>query len=199
MYPPEYYLERDPEKIYRVMETVRFATMISRTEDDIIVTHIPLILDRHRGKSGVLIGHMDRNNPHTTYLSDAKVLVIFQGPNAYISPNVFESSQLPTWNYIAVHVKGRMVITESADAVMDSMIKMAGILETGPNPYVLDKANAKMQHLINHVIGFEIEILEMTGRFKLSQNKHSVDRLLARETLLAESNRIQEALIKSVF
>ncbi|MFH2133044.1 MAG: FMN-binding negative transcriptional regulator, partial [bacterium] len=159
----------------------------------------PLILDRNQGKSGALIGHMDRNNPHTAYLSNDKTLVIFQGPNAYISPNVYKSSQLPTWNYIAVHVKGRTAITESADAVMDSMIKMAAILETGPNPYALDKENTKMQHLIKHVVGFEIEILEMTGRFKLSQNKNSVDRQLAREKLLAESNRIQEALIKSVF
>jgi len=198
MYPPEYYLEHDREKIYRVIETYSFATVISRTEDDILVTHLPLILDRQRGESGFLVGHMDRNNPHTRYLDNAKVFVIFHGPNAYISPNVYESSQLPTWNSIAVHLKGLTRITESTEAVRDSMIKMVSFLERGEDPFVLSKDNHKMQGFLAYVVGFEIEILEMIGRFKLSQNKNAKDKQLAKEHLISDSRKGHEALIDFV-
>ena len=198
MYPPEYYLENDKEKIFRVIETCRLATIISRTEDDIIVTHLPLILDRQRGEFGCLVGHMDRNNPHARFIDNAKVFVIFHGPNAYISPNVYESSQLPTWNSISVHIKGITRITDSREAVRDSMIKMVSFLETGKNRYVLDKDNSKMQNLLGYVVGFEIEILEMIGRFKLSQNKDEKDKQMAKEHLISDSKKGHEALIDFV-
>jgi predicted FMN-binding regulatory protein PaiB len=198
MYPPEYYLERDKEKIFRVIETDSFATLISRTEDDIIVTHLPLILDRQRGEFGFLVGHMDRNNPHTRHLNNEKVFVIFHGPNAYISPNVYESSQLPTWNSISVHIKGITRISESKEAIRDSMIKMVSFLETGEDPYVLDKDNHKMQNLLGYVVGFEIEILEMIGRFKLSQNKNATDKQLAKEHLISHSKKGHARLIDYV-
>lgn len=189
MYPPQYYLEHDNEKIFRVIETCSLATVISRTEDDVIVTHLPLILDRQRGDFGFLVGHMDRNNPHTRYLNNEKVFVIFHGPNAYISPKVYKSSQLPTWNSIAVHIKGITRITESKEAVRDSLIRMVAFLETGEDPFVLDKDNQKMQRLLGYVVGFEIEILEMIGRFKLSQNKDAADKQLAKEHLIAASKK----------
>ena len=198
MYPPKYYLENDQEKIFRVIETCRLATVISRTEDDIIVTHLPLILNRQRGDFGFLVGHMDRNNPHTRYLDNANVFVIFHGPNAYISPNVYESSQLPTWNSIAVHIKGIARLTESKEAVRDSMINMVSFLEKGDTPYVLDKDNHKMQSVLGYVVGFEIEILEMVGRFKLSQNKNDRDKQLAKEHLIADSKKGHARLIDFV-
>jgi predicted FMN-binding regulatory protein PaiB len=198
MYPPKYYLESDKEKIFRVIETCSFATVISRTEDDIIVTQLPLILNRQRGEDGFLVGHMDRNNPHTRYLNNEKVFVIFHGPNAYISPNVYESSQLPTWNSISVHIKGAARITESTEAVRDSMIKMVSFLEQGENPFVLGKDNQKMQSLLGYVVGFEIEILEMIGRFKLSQNKNATDKQLAKEHLIFDSQKGHEKLIDFV-
>jgi len=198
MYPPEYYLESDKEKIFRVIETYSFATVISRTEDDIIVTQLPLILNRQRGEFGFLVGHMDRNNPHTRYLNNEKVFVIFHGPNAYISPNVYESSQLPTWNSISVHIKGAARITESTEAVRNSMIKMVSFLEQGENPFVLGKDNQKMQSLLGYVVGFEIEILEMIGRFKLSQNKNAKDKQLAKEHLISDSQKGHKALIDFV-
>jgi len=198
MYPPQYYLENDKEKIFRVIETYSFATVISRTEDDIIVTHLPLILDRQRGDFGFLVGHMDRNNPHTRWLDNQKVFVIFHGPNAYISPKVYKTSQLPTWNSIAVHIKGIARLTESKEAVRDSLIRMAAFLETGEDPFVLDKDHQKMQRLLGYVVGFEIEILEMIGRFKLSQNKNAGDKQLAKEHLISESKKGHAQLIDFV-
>lgn len=198
MYPPDYYMENDKEKIYRVIETYSFATLISRTEEDIVVTQLPLMLDRQRGEFGFLIGHMDRNNPHTRYLNREKVFVIFHGPNAYISPNVYQSSQLPTWNSISVHVKGVTSILDSAEAVHDSMIKMVSFLEKGEKPFVLGKDNKRVQSLLGYVVGFEIEISEMIGRFKLSQNKNPKDKQLAKEHLISASRKGHAQLINFV-
>ena len=198
MYPPADYLEQDKEKIFRVIETCSFATLISRTEDDIIVTHLPLILDRQRGDFGFLVGHMDRNNPHTRWIDDEKVFVIFHGPNAYISPKVYKTPQLPTWNSIAVHIKGIARRTESKEAVRDSLTRMAAFLETGADPFVLDKEHQKMQQLLGYVVGFEVEILSMIGRFKLSQNKNARDKQLAKEQLMSHSKMGHDQLIDFV-
>ena len=198
MYPPKYYLEKDREKIFRVIETYSYATIISRTEDDVIVTHLPLILDRQRGKSGYLVGHMDRNNPHTGYLDKANVFVIFHGPNAYISPNVYASPQLPTWNSISVHIKGLARTIESKNAVRDSMVNMVSFLEKGETPFVLEKNHEKMNSLLGYVVGFEIEIVEIIGRFKLSQNKDATDRQLAKEHLIAACKKGHDRLIDFV-
>jgi transcriptional regulator len=156
------------------------------------------LLNRQRGEFGFLVGHMDRNNPHTRYLKDSKVFVIFHGPNAYISPNVYESSQLPTWNSISVHIKGTARTTESTKTVRDSLIKMASLLEKSENPYILDENNSKMQRSLGYVIGFEIEILEMIGRFKLSQNKNATHKQLAKEHLIASSKKGHAQLIDFV-
>jgi predicted FMN-binding regulatory protein PaiB len=198
MYPPEYFLENNKEKIYRVIETYSFATVISRTEEDIVVTQVPLILDRERGEHGYLVGHMDRNNPHTGYLNDEKVFVVFHGPNAYISPRVYQSSQLPTWNSISVHIKGVAHTIDAEETVHDTMIKMVSFLEKGSNPFVLRKDDSKVKSLLGYVVGFEIKILEMIGRFKLSQNKNAIDKQLAKEHLISVSNQGHAELIDFV-
>jgi predicted FMN-binding regulatory protein PaiB len=198
MYPPEHHIEEELEKVYRVIETFSFATVISRTEDDLIVTQIPLILDREKGKNGTLIGHVDKNNPHANYLNNKNISVIFHGPNTYISPTVYESAQLPTWNSISVHIKGTIKVTESVEDVRDSIIKMTSLLEMGDNPYVLDKNNEKMTGWLNHIIGFNIEINEIVGRFKLSQDKSSIDTELAKQQLILKNKIGYEDVINFV-
>jgi len=198
MYPPEHHIEEELEKVYRVIETFSFATVISRTEDDLIVTQIPLILDREKGKNGTLIGHIDKNNPHANYLNNKNISVIFHGPNTYISPTVYESAQLPTWNSISVHIKGTVNITESVEDVRDSIIKMTSLLEEGENPYVLEKNNEKMKGWLNHIVGFNIEINEIVGRFKLSQDKSSKDTELAKQHLILKNKIGYEDVINFV-
>ena len=129
------------------------------------------------------------------YLFKGKVFVIFHGPNAYISPNVYQSSQLPTWNSISVHLKGVASTLKSAEAILDSMINMISFLEKDYNPFTLSKNDRKVQSLIGYVVGFEIEILEMIGRFKLSQNKNAVDRSLAKKHLITDSKKGHSQLI----
>ncbi len=198
MYPPKHHVEKDLEKVYRVIEDFGFATVISQTKEDVIVTQLPLILEREKGVNGTLVGHLDKNNPHVQYLDDRNITVIFHGPNAYISPNVYESSQLPTWNSISVHIKGTVHISESSENVRDSIIKMTSLLENEDNPFVLDKKNKKMSGMLNHIVGFNIEIDEIIGRFKLSQDKTTRDTELAKQHLILKNKTGYEEIINFV-
>jgi transcriptional regulator len=198
MYPPEHHLEEELQKIYRVIETFSFATVISRTEDDVIVTQVPLILDKEKGVNGSLIGHIDKNNPHAHYLNNKRISVIFHGPNTYISPNVYESAQLPTWNSISVHIKGTVNVTESEEDVRDSIIKMTELLEETGSPYVLEKDDEKMASFLSHIVGFNIEINEIIGRFKLSQDKNPKDTELAKQHLIVKNKVGYEDIINFV-
>ncbi len=198
MYPPKHHVEKDLEKVYRVIEDFSFATVISQTKEDVIVTQLPLILERENGVNGTLVGHLDKNNPHVQYLDDKNITVIFHGPNTYISPNIYESSQLPTWNSISVHIKGTVRISESSENVRDSIIKMTSFLENGDNPFVLDKKDKKMSGMLSHIVGFNIEINEIIGRFKLSQDKTTRDTELAKQHLILKNKTGHEEIINFV-
>jgi len=181
-YPPKRYLETDPDRLRAVIERYRFATLISaRGVDDPVVTQLPLILDTSRGPSGVLFGHMDSANPHVELLDGRRVLVLFHGPNGYISPHVYESAQLPTWNSICVEVRGHARILRDKDAVVDGLRGIAAAADR--SGYRLSREAAGDEELFPHLVGFEIDIEDMTGRFKLSQDREDRDRWLAARAL----------------
>jgi len=192
MYPPKHHLEHDQEKIYQTIESFPFATLIAKTEDDVHVTHIPLILNRERK---VLIGHMDKNNPHAQYLDGHKATAIFHGPQTYISPSVYASSQLPTWNYINVHVKGAAALLESKQKILESIIAMNHYMEPDNSSYLFDPSEKRVDTLLDYIVGFEISMHEMLGRFKLSQDKSSVDTNLAKEHLIKQDQIGNESFI----
>lgn len=192
MYPPEKYLVTDKDKIYSVIENFSLATLISNAENDVFVTQLPLILNRHNGRKDTLIGHMDRNNPHCKHLDANKVTALFHGPDAYISPSVYESPQLPTWNFVSVYLKGTAHVMDSTEALKKSMIDMTTRLEPEHDPYDLEADSEKMEALLPYVVGFEIEIEDMVGRFKLSQDKSEKDTQLAKEHLIEENTNSEK-------
>lgn len=194
MYPPHHHVETDIEKSFRVIEEFKFATMIHPAEGDVVVTQIPLILKRERGKHGVLVGHIDRNNPHVPYLDGQRAFVIFHGPNSYISPSVYATSQLPTWNSISVHVRGRTSLVKSSSALRESIIEMTEILEGEEQKFILQSYDSRMNSWLHLIVGFEIEIEEIVGRFKLSQDKSEQDMMLAKDHLSAMSTRRHDSL-----
>lgn len=199
MYPPKHHTETDINKIVQVIQAYPFATLISKTDADVFVTQLPLILDTQRGSKGVLIGHIDKNNPHAQLLDSQKITVLFHGPDCYISPKVYASSQLPTWNYITVEAKGSAVTLKSNDEVLDTIENMTRSLETSELPYVLNRNEKKIQTLIDYIVGFEITIESLIGRFKLSQDKSAQDTQLAKEKLIKRSTHSHAELINSLF
>ncbi|MFF4935010.1 SidA/IucD/PvdA family monooxygenase [Streptomyces griseofuscus] len=195
-YPPGRHLEYDPDKLYAVMERYRFATLISaRGADDPVVTQLPLILDRRRGAHGVLFGHLDRANPQTRLLDDRPVTVLFHGPNSYISQHVYASDQLPTWNSVTVSVRGQARLLDVQDRVIEGLCSISEQSEPRPGRPPLSPDDERIGRLIDQIVGFEIDIRDITGRFKLSQDRDDRDRRLAALTLAETTETSQREFI----
>ena len=195
-YPPKYHQEDNINHMIEVIKTYPLATVISVKDNMPLITHLPLIL-REDGK---LIGHIDKFNPQAQLLKDKnEVTIIFSGPQCYISPSVYNTTQLPTWNYINVHLKGKVIAVEDEQKVKQSLVDMAEFLEHPEHKYQLDINNTRMHGLINYIVGFEIEITNWEGKFKLSQDKKPSDTANARAELLRVNQESIKSFLDKVF
>lgn len=197
-YPPARHLENDTEMLQAFLERYPFATLISaRGTDDPVVTQLPLILDRARGEKGVLFGHMDRSNPHAELLDSRHVMAIFHGPNSYISPLVYQTRQLPTWNSMSVHLWGRVRRLDDNAAVVRGLQSICERTDPGPDAFRLDEDDPRIAALIDGIVGFEIDIDHMLGRFKLSQDRSAEDCRRAAHELMHDSPERDRAAIET--
>lgn len=143
---------------------------------------MPLI---YREIDGKLIGHIDNFNPQSKLLKDNyEVTIIFSGPQCYISPSIYTTEQLPTWNYIKVHLTGTVKAIESKSALKESLIKMTEFLEQPDHKYILEAENPKMDKALDYILLFEISIVTWEGKFKLSQDKNPQDMANAKAELV---------------
>lgn len=185
-YPPPAYVEPETEKLYALMERYRFATLIAAAgPDKPFATHLPLVLDQARGPKGTLLGHMDRANPQVSLLDGHRVLAVFHGPNGYMPPSVYDNAPLPTWNSMAVHVRGRVRLIRDRARLVAVLCEIAR--RSGED--VLRPDDPRIGALIDYIVGFEVEIEEMVGRFKLSQEHDEANR---RRAALALASRTEE-------
>jgi transcriptional regulator len=179
-----------------VLKTYPLATIISVKDNEPLITHLPLIY-REDGK---LIGHIDIYNPQAELLkNDNPIAILFYGPQCYISPTVYNSTQLPTWNYIRVHLKGTVKAIESKEALKESLIKMTEFLEHPDHKYILEPDNPRMLGYLDYIKMFEINITHWEGKFKLSQDKRSKDMANAREELIRANQESIKAFLDRVF
>jgi transcriptional regulator len=140
---------------------------------------VPLLLDPARASAGVLLGHMARANPHWRRLeAQPGVLAVFHGPHAYVSPSWYATHpSVPTWNYAVVHVHGNArLIHESRD--LEPLVRrlVERHEQPRPQPWSMDLPADYQAGMLQGIVGFEIEITAITGKFKLSQNRPAADR-----------------------
>lgn len=195
-YPPKHHQDDNINHLIEVIKTYPLATIISVKDDEPLITHLPLIY-REDGK---LIGHIDIFNPQAQLLKDDnKLTILFSGPQCYISPSVYETTQLPTWNYIKVHLKGSVKAIESKEALMESLIKMTEFLEQPEHKYVLEPNNQHMLGNLDYIKMFEISITHWEGKFKLSQDKRPKDIENARLELIRFNQESIKVFLDKVF
>lgn len=195
-YPPKYHQDNDINHMIEVIKTYPLATVISVKDGEPLITHLPLIY-REDGK---LIGHIDIYNPQAELLkNDKQLTILFSGPQCYISPSVYATTQLPTWNYIKVHLKGTVKAIESKDALKESLIKMTEFLEYPDHKYVLEPDNPRMLGYLDYIEMFEITITHWEGKFKLSQDKRPQDIENARQELLRANQESIKFFLDKVF
>ena len=183
MYLPAHFAEHDTEQLYAMMRTHPLATLITQGSDGSEANHLPLRLDPADGVLR-LVGHVARANPlWREHPVEVPVLAIFHGPQTYVTPSWYPGKQdhgkaVPTWNYVAVHVRGRLRIIEDADwlrAQLDTLVDEheAGFAEPW---HVADAPVDYIEKMISAIVGIEIEITAMQGKWKLSQNQPAANR-----------------------
>jgi transcriptional regulator len=173
MYIPPSFQEDRPEKLCEFIKSYSFGTLFSGAGEGLQASHLPFLLDEKAGPQGTLTGHMAKANSHWQSLSGQEVLVVFQGPHVYISPAWYEEPEtVPTWNYVAVHVYGKYVPVTEIGGLRQILEKTVGVYET-PMPKPWDMKGLPETYLgkmMKGIVGFEIPITRMEGKWKLSQN-----------------------------
>lgn len=172
MFIPAQYKNENIAEVKRFIEQNSFGILVNTIEGKPWATHIPLELDIDSEGKDVLVGHIAKANPQWKYFSaDTQVLCIFNGPHSYISSSWYKEEEVPTWNYIAVHVYGTLKILDEA-AVLESMHKLVDKYERGSkNPISIHNLSAKTMRQIKGVVGFQITIEDIQAASKLSQGR----------------------------
>ncbi|MGD9537477.1 MAG: FMN-binding negative transcriptional regulator [Alphaproteobacteria bacterium] len=199
MYVPPHFKIDDPAAAHALIEHQPFGTLVVNLDGRLEATHLPFLLDRSRGTHGTLRAHMARANPAWhAFESGAEALVIFLGPEGYISPDWYESEQqVPTWNYVAAHAYGvpRALGDEDAARIVDALsARHEGALLPKP-PWTSAKLDpdffAKLRRAI---VAFEIGVTRIEMKAKLSQNKTASDIEGAAAALEAQDDASSRAL-----
>jgi len=197
MYPPPYHQSKDIQKMIAVIKAYPLAMLVSVLDGKPLLTHIPII---YNDASGKLVAHIDKFNPQVATLIDgAQVTVVFRGPDAYISPTVYTTKQLPTWNYIYVHLTGTVSRIDDPEDAKDTMIAMTEFLEQPDYKFVLEKDNTRMKRSVNYIQAFDIEITEWEGKFKLSQDKNETDMENARLALIDNAGKDITGFVAEIY
>ncbi|MDR3712317.1 MAG: FMN-binding negative transcriptional regulator [Puia sp.] len=173
MYVPRRYEEKDREKIYSFIRENGFAILVSIRDGLPIATHIPLQLGTDAEGHDVLSGHISVGNEQKySFVDGARVLAIFPGPHAYISPRWYTQPNVPTWNYISVHVYGIVEIIEG-DELKAALSSLVDQYESDkPHPLKIEDIPEKMlEDNIRGIVGFQISIDDIQAAYKLSQNR----------------------------
>lgn len=193
MYIPKYFQVEEEEVIFNIIEENSFATLVSQHNGTPFATHLPLLLNREKQ---FLHGHFARPNPQWRDIAGQEILAIFQGPHSYISPSWYETkTAVPTWNYVAVHVYGKVELVEDEIELFESLKEMVEKYEKKGSTYQLDGVDSTyLQGLSKGIVGFKIHINKMEGKAKLSQN-HPVER---QELVIAKLDQIDDQDSKKV-
>jgi transcriptional regulator len=203
MYAPAHFREDRIEVLREAIRNLAFATVITTSEGTVEANHIPLLL-KGDTLNDTLAGHFARANPVWKTLSTgAEVLVVFMGPHFYTSPTWYPSKAatgkgVPTWNYIAVHVRGTVTLHEEPEWLRAHVGELSHEHEHfRPTPWAPEQAPADyIQSLIRAIVGIEISITGIEGKWKLGQNRPQGDGEGIRQALVAEGRPDLAELIK---
>ena len=199
MYTPSHFANQGLNDLHAMMRKHPFALLVTRCGSETLLTHLPFHLDPQRGPRGTLEAHLARVNPHCeAILAGAPSTVVFQGPDAYVSPRWYEdpTKNVPTWNYVAVHAHGVPKPITASGGLLALIGRLTDEHEAYiERPWSIREAQAHAEHLAKHIVGFELEIQELEGKFKLSQNRSDGDRAgVLKELAKSPDSGVQEML-----
>ena len=186
LYLPPAFAENDLARLHAFVAAYPFATLVSPDAQAPPVTHLPLLLDAARGERGSLLGHLARANPHWHALASGSLaLAIFHGPHAYVSPSWYaHQPSVPTWNYAVVHVRGRARLVPDGPELERLVVRLTDAFERArAKPWRMRLPADYQTQMLGAIVGFEIEVSQLEGKFKLSQNRPADDRVRVADAL----------------
>ncbi|MBO0764404.1 MAG: FMN-binding negative transcriptional regulator [Hyphomicrobiaceae bacterium] len=183
MYVPPAFRDDDDASLHATMRAVRLCSFVTATADGLIATPLPVLLDQTEGPRGALYGHVARANPQWRSVPVGEAMAIFMGADAYVTPSWYATKQatgkvVPTWNYIAVHVYGRVEFFDDTERLLDLVTRLTDLNERArPEPWAVTDAPADfIKAQLRDIIGIRMSIARIEGKRKLSQNRSAKDR-----------------------
>ncbi|QWD97213.1 FMN-binding negative transcriptional regulator [Polynucleobacter sp. MG-6-Vaara-E2] len=202
MYLPKHFSVDDPALLAQLIAEYPLATIVGSLENQLEINHLPLMLSSDRTK---LYGHIARVNPLVKVAgsSNTSVTAIFNGPQAYVTPAWYPSKKetgkvVPTWNYAVAHAQGNIKLIEDAQWLRSHVAQMTNIHEpTYQSNWKLDDAPEDyVQMMLKAIIGIEIEVKSLVGKFKLSQNRPAQDYAAVVETIEKSPQEVLQEMRK---
>jgi transcriptional regulator len=189
---------RSAEEMYRLIEAHPWALLVDNGDDGPHATNLPLLLDRSRGERGTLIGHVARGNAHARALGSAAAptLAIFEGPYSYVTPSWYPNRDMPsTYYYTAVHCRGRVRAQSDAELLRWLDVLTNRMEAEVPNGWSLGEVpRSEITRRLPSIMGFELEIERIEGKFKLGQDEPKRDALAVAGQLARSADPAQRAL-----
>lgn len=197
MYRPKAFQEDNIDKLVSFMQANSFATLVSILDGVPVASHIPLVAIA-KDDTIKLVGHLAKQNPQWQAFTAAESLAIFTGAHAYISPSSYEKHEsVPTWNYIAVHAYGtpQPIVFNEEPETMDRMInEMVDTYEAEYKSHWQGLSQSYREGMMQGIVGFEMIVTRLEGKYKLSQNKSKTDQQNVANKLLQSSDAINRAV-----
>lgn len=196
MYLPRHFEEQRPEALHDLIDKHPLGMLVTHGSDGLDANHVPFELDAGEGPHGVLRAHVARNNPLWQNVAQGdEVLVVFRAQDAYISPNWYPSKheahkQVPTWNYRVVHAHGRITVHDDERHVRGLVARLTRRHEADqPRPWKMGEAPPEyIDTMLKSIVGLEIAVERLVGKYKLSQNREARDRLSAAQALIGQGD-----------
>ena len=199
VYLPPAFTEKRPEVLLDHIERYDFGLLVTHGAAGLVASHIPFLIERD-GEQLHLHGHLARPNPQVGDLAlGGAVLAIFHGPHAYISPNWYTTGpSVPTWNYADVHAYGTVQMVEDAEWLRRFLVRLSKRHEAR-NPVawrMQDLPAAYVENMLKGIIGLDIAVTRLEGKYKLSQNRPAADRLGVIAALEAQRDPESQAVAR---
>ena len=172
MYIPDIYKSENQQEIENFIHENGFAILVNQTNGKLWATHIPLMLKKDKEGKTILEGHISKENPQgESFKTNAEILAIFSGPHSYISSSWYDHENVPTWNYVAVHIYGKVKILNLEESI-NSLKELVDKYEiNSENPVRIEDLSEQTMRQARGIIAFQIEITAIEAVKKMSQNR----------------------------